>query len=165
MAWTTATTRATGYTVTAAVWNAEHVGNMNHLTDVALATYTADVTVNATAVGSANQIVAAPSVTVEAVPHMLEFYCPHYSAPAQQTRVVVRASTTVLGTVARIGVSISGPVYACYYFTPTSGTRTYNIAAWLAGAGTGTMNAGTGGTAGDDTTDLNGFIRIRRVPV
>lgn len=164
MPWTTATTRATNFAVTAAVWNAEHVDNMNFLKEVNYTAYAGDVSITATTVGTANQVVSSGPITYEAVPHMLEFFCPLYVSPAQATNIIVRDSTTVIGTLARIQVSLNHPLYLAYRFTPTAASHTYNIAAWLGGAGTGTMNAGTGGAAGDSSTDLAGFIRVFRVP-
>lgn len=157
-------TRSAGFSVTATEWN-KLINNLNFLAEVNYTAYTADVSVTATAVGSANQIVSSGAITYEAVPHMIEFYCPAYNAPAQETRIIVRDGTTVIGTLGRVGASAAtAPLPLACRVTPTAASHTYNIAAWLGGAGTGTMNAGTGGTAGDATTDLAGFIRITRIP-
>jgi hypothetical protein len=166
MPWTTATTRTAGFSVTATVWNNEHVDNMNFLKRVGFQTYTSDVTVTATTVATAVQIVTLGAITYENVPHMLEFYSPYVNPPAAQAFFILRDSTTVLGTIAR--TSATGDDYPLgtirYPITPTAASHTYNIAAWLSGAGTLTVNAGSGGTAGDDTTDLNGYMAAYRVP-
>ena len=165
MPWTTTTTRSSGFTVTAAVWNSELVDNMTFLKEVNYTAYMGDVTINTTTVGTAVQIVSAGAITYENVPHLIEFYCPAYNGPAQETRFIIRDGTTVIGTLARVAASApTVPIMLGYRVTPTAASHTYNIAAWLGGAGSGTVNAGTGGTAGDATTDLAGFIRITRVP-
>lgn len=166
MPWTTATTRASGYVVTAAVWNAEHVDNMNYLKEVGYTAYTADVSVTATTVGTANQIVSSGAITYEAVPHYIEFFSPYVNFAAVSTFFILRDSTTVIGTIGRSDSSVGTdyPVFLVARVTPTAASHTYNIAAWQSSAGTTTVNAGTGGAAGDTTTDLAGFIRIRRVP-
>jgi hypothetical protein len=165
MPWTTATTRATGFAVTAAVWNSEHVDNMNFLKQVNLTTYTGDQSTSATTVGTATTIVSSGAITYEAVPHIIEFYCPMYAAPAVSMNLILKDNTTVVGTIARLGASAPNmPIYTRTPITPTAASHTYLVAAWLGGAGTATFNAGTGGTAGDSTTDLAGFIRIFRVP-
>lgn len=141
------------------------LGNsLRYLKRVAYVEFTADVSITATTVGTANQIVSAGALTFENVPHLIEFHCPYYAAPAQQTLVILRDSTTVLGTLTRPGSSQSGIINTPRYLTPTAASHTYNVAAWLGGAGTGTMNAGTGGTAGDGTTDMPGYIAVYRIP-
>lgn len=143
----------------------DQLGNsLRFLKRVALATFTAPVSVTHTTVGTADQIVSAGAITYENVPHRIEFFCPNYAAPAVATFVILRDGTTVEGTLGRIPPSTGGFVSLSYPITPTAASHTYNIAAWLAGAGTGTMNAGTGGTAGDATTYLNGYLRITREP-
>lgn len=165
MAWTTAVTRATGYGVTATTWNTEHVDNMNFLKEVGYTSYTADVACTATTVGTANQIISSGAITYENVPHLIEFYCPRRVGASVSNFLIIRDSTTVLGTLARFGGSENmGGLYTMYRITPTAASHTYNVAAWNASAGTTTYEAGTGGTAGDASTDVAGFIRISRVP-
>jgi hypothetical protein len=151
--------------ITAAIWNAEHVDNMNFLKEVNYTEFTADVSVTATTVGTANQIVSSGAITYEAVPHLIECYIVSYSSPAQATFFILRDGTTVIGTIGWVGAS-SGrwPVPLRRRLTPSAASHTYNIAAWLAGAATGTVEAGTGGTAGNDTAVLPGYIRIRKIP-
>lgn len=165
MAWTTATTRATGFGVTAAVWNAELVDNMNFLKRVAYVEFTADVSVTATSVGTANQIVSAGAITYEASPHLIEFYCPRATNAAVVNHLILRDGTTVLGTLLSNAASANvAGVYARRDLTPTAASHTYNIASWNAAAGTWTYQALTGGATGDASTFLPGFIRVTRVP-
>jgi hypothetical protein len=159
------TNRATGYKVTATDWNG-FGDNFEYLAEVAYAEFTADVAVTATAVGSANQIVSAGAIVYEAAPILIEFYCPQATQAAVQNFLLLRDGATVLGTISRFAASATAaPVYVQRRLTPTAASHTYNFAAWNAAAGTWTYQAGTGGTAGDATTDLPGFIRITRVPV
>lgn len=165
MPWTTATTRATGYTVTAATWNAEHTDNMNFLKEVNYTAFTGDVSITATTVGTAQDIVSSGAIVYEAVPHLIEFYCPAFAFAAANCFVIIKDGSTVIGTMARTGTSgVTYPLYAAYRVTPTAASHTYKVAGWLSGAGTAVFNAGTGGTAGDSTTDLAGFIRVFRIP-
>lgn len=163
MPWVDPSTRATDELVTAANWN-ELVNNFLYLQEVNYTGFTADVSVTATTVGTANQIVTSGSITYEAVPHWIEFSVPYYVPPAQTTFVILRDGSTVVGTLLRVVASQDGPLQRRVRLTPTAAAHTYNIAAWLSGAGTGTMHAGSGGTAGDSTTDLAGHIAIYRQP-
>lgn len=155
---------ATSELVTAAYLN--QLGNsLRFLKRVAYTEFTSDVSVTATTVGTANQIVSSGAITYEAVPHLIEMQFPQYTAPAQTTRFILRDGTTVLGTVGLgpTSTNLSSP-YFIRCLTPTAASHTYNFAAWLSGAGTGTVEAGTGGTAGDATTFMPGFIAIYRIP-
>lgn len=167
MPWTVATTRVTDFFVTAPIWNAEHVDNMNFLREVNYTPFTGDVSVTQTTVGTAQQIVTSGAITYEAVPHMVYFYCPFVNSGAVQLRLIVRDGTTVLGTFARINASmVPGPIGELgFRVTPSAGSHSYNVAGWLSGAGTWTMEAGTGGAAGDATTDVAGYMRIARIPI
>ena len=165
MAWTTATTRATNFEVTAAVWNSEHVDNMNFLKEVNYTEYTSGVNITATAVGSANQIVTSGAITYENVPHLIEFYCPRVTSSTGNCWVILRDSTTVLGVMARYpGSDNPGECKATRRLTPTAASHSYNVAGWLSASGTWVFNAGTGGAAGGDTENFPGYIRITRIP-
>ena len=164
MPWTHISTHATGYLYTATdlnnAWN-----NLTFLEEVAYVEFTSDVSVTATTAGTANQIVSAGAITYENVKHKIEFWCARYSAPAQQTWFLLRDGTTILGTLGNVQASDAEPgVTLERYITPTAASHTYNIASYLGGAGTGTFKAGTGGSAGDGTTYLPGFIRVTRIP-
>jgi hypothetical protein len=162
--WTSPSTRSSGHLVTAANWN-ELVNNLLFLKRVAYTEFTADVATTATTVAGATQIVSAGAVTYENVPHIIEFYCPVVVTGATGgSNIILRDGSTVLGTIARLGASTTAVVKAERIITPTAASHTYNIAAWHNSAGTDTYNAGTGGTAGDATTDLPGFIRVTRIP-
>jgi hypothetical protein len=165
MPWTTATTRATGFKVTAAVWNSEHVDNMNFLKEVAYAEFTADVSVTATTVGTANQIVSSGAATYEAVPHWIEFSCVRASSSTGALNVIVRDGTTVLGCLMFLPASTTiAPVRCRYRLTPTAASHTYNIAGWLSAAGTWVFETGTGGAAGTGNEAVPGSISVTRVP-
>lgn len=163
--WNNITSYVTGQKVTAAVWE-DVVENMNFLEEVKYQAYTANVNVSATTVATANQIVSAGAITYENVPHMIEFYCPTVSSIAADVNIIIRDSTTVLGTLTQLDSAQGqqGPVCCLYRLTPSAASHTYNVAAWLGSADTVVANAGSGGTAGDLTTLVPGFIRITRVP-
>ena len=157
---------ATSETVTAAYLN--QLGNsLRFLKRVGQTTFTSDVSVTATTEATAQQVASLGAITYEAVPHLLEFFSesmrPDAGAAGRTIKLVLRDSTTVIG---RLGAMITpaaanmfAPVYVCYEFTPTAASHTYNVATWVS-AGTGQINAGTGGA--DDS--LQGLLRITRVP-
>lgn len=155
---------STSETVTAAQYNA-YGNSLRFLKRVAHQTFASDVSVTATAVGSANQIVSAGAITYEAVPHQIVFYCPRATNAAVVNHLILRDSTTVIGTLLSNAASanVSG-VYAQAVLTPTAASHTYNVASWNAAAGTWTYQAGSGGAAGDTSTFLAGFISIYRIP-
>lgn len=165
MAWTTAVTRATSYGVTAAVWNSEHVDNMNFLKEVAYSEFTSDYSTTATSEATATQIVTAGALTYEAVPHEIEFFAPAGQGPANDVlfRFALFDGTTIvgnLGTVEGSSTSMRVPIgKLSTRLTPTAASHTYNVKGWV-GSGTGTLFAGNGGT----DNELPGFMRITRIP-
>lgn len=164
MPWVSPSTRATDYLVTAGNWN-ELVTNFLFLNRVAYVEFTADVSVTATTVGTANQIVSAGAITYENVPHEIVFHCGSANPGSADCNVILRDSTTVLGTMTRLTAGgVDFPVYVARVLTPSAASHTYNVAAWNVSAATAVFNAGTGGAAGDSTTDLPGFISVTRVP-
>ena len=121
--------------------------------------------ITGTSVGAANQIVSAGAVTYEAVPHRIEFYSPRVFIASAVLHLILRDGTTVLGTLGRFTSSEGGgPLSLNRRLTPTAASHTYNVAGWTVSAATHNVFGGTGGTAGDATTYLPGFIRIFRVP-
>lgn len=165
MPWVPITTRSTGYLFTASNFN-DVANNLNFLDEVNYTAFTSDVAISATTVGTANQIVSSGAITYEAVPHMIEFYSPRWNAGTGACNLIIRDGTTVLGTLTQFVASVNHPdPYEYYRVTPTAASHTYNIAAWLgASGGSPLMRAGSGGSAGDATTFVPGFIRITRVP-
>jgi hypothetical protein len=165
MPWTTATTRATGFPVTAAVWNAEVVDNMNFLREVAYTQFTSTVAITATTEGTANQIVTSGAITYEAVPHLIEFFSPVTTpVDAILLRFVLEDSTTVVGHLGRVDIDVAAaspnlPIYLVHRLTPTAATHTYNVRAYTT-SGTANVQAGAGGAG----ALLPGFIRITRIP-
>lgn len=157
-------TRSAGFSMTAAEWN-KLIQNLNYQAEVNYTAYTADVAITVTTVATATQIVTSGPITYEAVPHLIEFYCPRVDAAAVVLNLILRDGTTVLGTFSNIAASaVVTPYYGCVRVTPTAASHTYNVAAWNAAAGTANFRAGTGGATGDSSTRFAGFIRITRVP-
>jgi hypothetical protein len=150
--------------VTAAYLN--QLGNsLRFLREVNYSEFTADVNVTATTVGSANQIITSGAITYENVPHLIEFFCPNVTSVGADLYVILRDSTTVLGTINILLAGSGGHgIYAARRLTPSAASHTFNVAGWLGSADTVVIEAGSGGTAGNDTTPFPGFIRIRRVP-
>lgn len=163
MPWSIPSTRSTDYKVTATNWN-ELANDFAFLAEVGRVAFTANVTISGTAVGTANQIVSLGAITYEAVPHLVEFFAPRYAAAAGVTNFIIRDGTTVLGTLTQAPATNAVPgLFFSFPVTPTAASHTYNVAAWVA-SGSGTVQAGTGGTAGDASTFVNGYIRAIRIP-
>lgn len=165
MAWTTSLpTRATTYDVTATDWN-NVIGNLNFLAEVAYAEFTSDVSATASTVGTANQIVALGSTTYLNAPHLIEFWCGRANVGAGTANVILRDGTTVLGTLTQLTPSQNqSSIYLARRLTPSAGSHNYNVACWVSAAITTTFKAGTGGAAGDGTTNLPGYIRAIPIP-
>ena len=163
MPWSNPSTRSTGYLVTSTNWN-ELANDLAFLAEVGYTEFTSDVTISATSVGTANQVVSSGAITYENAPHMIEFYCPRYIPATGTTNIILRDGTTVLGTLCVIVTGDNpGELKLSRRLTPTAASHTYNVAAWNS-ASTGTMKAGSGGAAGDATTFLPGYIRVTRLP-
>jgi hypothetical protein len=167
MPWTTAVTRSSGFSVTAAVWNSEHVDNMNFLKEVGYTQFTSAVSVTATTDATADTVVSSGAITYEAVPHLIEFFVraarPDSGAAGRNLNIALYDSTTSLGLIGLVQTPAAAtmwvPVYAMRRLTPTAASHTYIVKAWV-NAGTGNIDAGAGGAG----VGMPGFIRITRVP-
>ena len=160
MAWTHATTRSTGFPVTAAVWDAEVVDNMNYLERVHYSQFTADKTVSVTSEATATSVLAGSAVTYQAVPHLFRFFAPSFDSNGATLHIILCDGSTVLGDLyqgAGSGNADALGTVECV-LTPTAASHTYNIKAWIA-SGSGTIHAGAGGTG---ATRFPGFLRISR---
>ena len=164
MPWLIPSTRATNYKVLAADWNAI-ANDLAFIAEVGYAEFTSPVTVTATTVGTAVQLVTMPAVTYEAAPILIEYYLPRVTPGVAQLNLDLRDGTTVLGQLGSAPANGSpGPIYGVRRLTPTAASHTYNLTAWNNAAATATISVGTGGTAGDQTAILPGFIRVTHVP-
>lgn len=163
MPWHNVATRTTNYKVTSSNWN-ELADNFDFLAEVGYAEFTATASVTATSVGTATQIVTLGAIVLEAVPHRVEFFCPRLTAGVAQMFINLRDGATVLGTLGEMPASGACPIYLCRDYTPTAASHTLNVSAWNNSAATSSFLAGTGGTAGDATARLPGFIRLTRIP-
>lgn len=164
MPWTTAVTRATGFGVTASVWNTEHVDNMNYLKEVAYTQFTSPPNITATTEATANSIVSAGAITFENVPHLIEFKAPWIQpgAVGGDGIIMVLYDGTSIGRLDLFEADSAlrqVPYYTCHRLTPTAASHTYSVRAFVP-SGTGTVGAGTGGSG----NYMPGFIRITRVP-
>lgn len=137
MPWNTATTRSSGFTVTAAIWNAEHVENMNFLREVAYAQFISPVSITATTDATSQQVVTTGAITYENVPHEIEFFAPGVSpdtgAATRDVRIGLFDGTTSLGRIANVETpaasSMQQAVQVAIRYTPSAGTHTFNIKA------------------------------------
>lgn len=159
MAWTTTTTRATGFTVTAAVWNSEIVDNMLHLEEVAYAEITSDVSVTATSEATPTDVVSSGAITYEAVPHMIEWFSSGVApGTGNQTIIHLWDGSTEINRIAEHAENLQ-PSRGTHRITPTAASHTYRIRAHRV-TGNGTIRAGAGGAGADNCP---AFIRIYKV--
>jgi hypothetical protein len=164
MPWVDPASRATGYKVTASNWD-DFVANFNFLAEIGYAEVTSGVASSATTVGTAVQVVTLGALAYEAVPTLIEFYTPRFTPSASNTSyLILRDGTTVIGVIGdTASAGTPAPLYAARRLTPTAASHTYNIASWVV-SGTSTVNAGSGGAAGDSTARLPAWIRATRLP-
>jgi len=162
MPWTTATTRSSGFAVTAAVWNAEHVDNMNFLKRIDYAEQITDVTVNTTTEGTAVSVVSLTSKTYEASVTRFEFYAPSLDTNAATMHITLFDGSTAVGDLFQGAGSGNADTVGCLtrYLTPTAAAHTYNVKAWIS-SGSGLIHAGAGGTGG---TRMPIYLAAFRVP-
>lgn len=155
---------STSELVTAAQLNA--LGNSHRfLKQIDYTEQASDVTVTATTVGTAQTLVSSSAFTYEASPIRIEFDCPAVSSINAVVNIILRDSTTVLGTLRQLPTSsLNNGISLSRQFTPTAASHTYNIAAWNESADTVVFEAGSGGTTGNATTFFPMSIRITRVP-
>jgi hypothetical protein len=159
MAWTTATTRSSGFAVTAAVWNSEHVDNMNFLKQVNRTDFTADVSITTTAI---IDIVSSGAITYTNVPHIIEFSCPRIVCGASGAlHIKLQDGATDLGIIFDPPINTTTTaVHVAVPITPSAASHTYKITGTNQSSQTSTVRAGAGGAA----TYMPGFIRIFRIP-
>lgn len=118
--------------------------------EVAIASFTADVSINVTTEATPVDVVSLGAITYTAVKHRIEFYCPDaVNANAGQNLVLnLWDGATNLGIISVLGQASGNdlPVTGIAYITPTAGSHTYKIRGWnTGGAGVSLVRAGTGG--------------------
>ena len=153
---------STGETVTASQLNA--FGNsLRYLEEVDYNEQATDVAVTATTAATANTVVSGNTRTYEAVPHWIEMYAPRVDQAASTCFLLLCDGSTVIGTLTRFAASQNQmPILVKRRITPTAASHTYNVRAYV-GSGTWTFQAGSGGAAGDATTDFPIYIWQYRI--
>ena len=137
-------------------------------TELAYVEMTTTVTLAATTAATSTLIVAAPAVTYTAVPHEVEFFCQHVSAPnavGGQTLILVYdgSAAAPMGRIAFVrtpaaSASQGWPTLGKYRFTPSAGSHTYQIRGHV-NTGSGSVQ---GGAAGGETA-VPVYIKITRL--
>ncbi len=119
-------------------------------------TTTAVVVTNQSSAGS-HLFVDGGAATYDGGPVSIEVFCPYVTSPAAaQIFIGLYDGATYLGQLAAVSAAsgaIAVPVDARYRLTPTAGSHTYKVGAWV-GSGSGRMDAGT--------AFVPGFIRVTR---
>lgn len=135
-------------------------------TELAYVEFTSNVSVSAVSDATGNTIVSAGAVTYTAVKHKIEFWTPQALLAATAAGVLIVNLWDASTNLARIGYFDSqnagsgdgGPMYCCRYITPTAGSHTYIIKAWVSGTGAAATMKGGAGSGG--TAMMPGFIRV-----
>jgi hypothetical protein len=109
---------------------------------------------------SAVTIVAAPSVTYEAKPILIEFFSVYVYAGGAGAQTILNlwdgaADLGFIAQVLGVGGATNFTISCCRRLTPTAGAHTYSIRGWASGIA-GSVSGGSGGR-------LPGFIRISRI--
>lgn len=110
-------------------------------------TITSNVSVTATAEGTADTVIASDSVTFDGLAIEIEFYSPGATGGAggSMTLVLLRDSTVVGQVQVFVSASRNVPVQVRAQDTPAAGAHTYTVKAFVA-SGTGTIGANAGGS-------------------
>jgi len=155
--WTSPRTWTPGEIVTAAQLNAHARDNLDYLylNRKKLLDYqqiTSNVSVTATAYGSATAVINGSAIAYDGVtPVLIEFFSPAVSGGGAGITIsvgVYDGSTHVATLVSAFTGQDQHAQAASHRFTPTAATHTYQIKAWLASSGTGTVGAGNASGGG-----------------
>jgi hypothetical protein len=123
---------------------------------------TGDVSVTGTSAATATVVVTAPALTFDgATAIVCEFSAAAVRTPASAGRTVTIAlfdgasirCNLAIADAAAAAAAIIMPVSGRLRFTPTSGSHTFSVRAWV-DAGSGTIRAGDGGSGADSPAAL-----------
>lgn len=144
-----------------------HGSGTTGATEVGYVEFTAPVSVTATVEASSDTIVTAAAFTADGVSaYLITFSCPDAfpssAAAGRNLRICLFQDGTTLGHIAVFQTPAAAnsinPIERSTRLIPSAGSRTYSIRAFV-NAGTGTVDAGTGGSG-----NLRpGYIRISKV--
>lgn len=139
------------------------VSNMNRGEELAYNERTSNFTITALSAPTAQTVIAGTTRSYDGTPIVCALHAPSTLAPASSFIVFsLFDGATEIGWLC----SFNAPAASGIYFsadptrklTPSVGTHTYSVAAWISGSGTGTMQAGPGTTG----TYSPAFLRITR---
>lgn len=128
--------------------------------------FTADVTITALAVGSAQTVVNPGTFSYDGSPIMLEFFAQLLPPTGANLQILLNLfdGATDLGYWMQCmnvaAASMVVPVHAMRRLTPSVGSHNYHVRAWCSASGTGTVRGGVGTVAGSFAP---GFMRATRV--
>lgn len=107
--------------------------------------FTGDVSTTTATEAAPLDVVSAGAITLEAVPHKIEFSAPGYSAGGGSGCLNLW-DTTDLGRLHFIAASIVAyPYNQFWYLTPTAASHTFKVRLWQTGGSTAIVRAGAGG--------------------
>jgi hypothetical protein len=113
---------------------------------------TANTTITNTTLGVAQLVVPGTARTYDAAPIIAEINSPNVLTPAVASgaiHLVLTDGSAPIAELVQLAATsqISAPVHARLRLTPTAGSHTYQVFAWVSPSGTGVVGAGAG-TAG-----------------
>jgi hypothetical protein len=151
-------------TVITSAWGTSVADALNLDWELAYAERTTTMAIGTGVEANANSIAITGAITLDAHPILLEFFAPQVTLPAGvgsvfnvwffQDAVSLGLASVTMSVVAGQGTV---PVYAARRLAAPTGSHAYSVRA-ACSAGTGSVNAGTGGAG----TGMPAFLRITR---
>lgn len=171
VAWTTPRTWVVGEAVTAAELNSNIRDNEDYLfgsgsgSEVGYDQVTGTVTVTSSTEATGTSVIPCAAHTFDGAAVMAEFFCPEGTAASAggAMGVCLFEGTTEVGRLTGSGLGDVNPnnhipILGRLRFTPTAGSHTYTVTAFVAG-GNGALICGAGGVAANPPM----FIRFVKV--
>lgn len=144
-------------------WNGSAWARAGSGAEIQYQQVTAPISITATSAPAANLVVGSAAMTFDGSPVMLEFYAGVAQAPnvaSGQMAINLFDGSTDLGYIAMLlGQQATTTVHVRTRLTPTVGSHTYSVKAWLPTGTGGNIQAGAGGTA---ATYQPCFLRVTR---
>lgn len=104
------------------------------------------------------------SWTSDGSSYIVEFFCASATCATNPARICLTDGTGAIITVlAEISAGTTQSVFARYWYTPASGARALNVVGVVATGGSGSINAGNGGST--VTSYPPAYLRVYGVPI
>ena len=123
--------------------------------ELAYGEITAAVTVTATTSATANTVVSSGADTYDGTPVYVEFYAEDTRKGTSNISIILYDGATQLGVLGTSQAGLQGPVFAKRKITPSVGSHTYQVKAYVDG-GSGSVQAGSGASG----ANMPAFCRV-----